>query len=327
MRASLRTLSLVTPWVLLGCEELGYYPYDCFEHNACGDNCPGQCVPLPPIGFGGPALLWIGREADAPRCPDRASKLVYEGHGDLDASTECAPCQCTEPACVLPSGVTASSSPMCQGPGFVELDAPAGWDGSCASPATVQPAQLGSVTIAPPTVVSCAPVIDHVTTADLGVASPWGVFARACAGEAIPRVCDDPGLTCLPSAEPPPPGFRQCIAYLRDDHPPCPADYPDEHLFFGGLEDTRACTACECTPTAPSDCSASVSIYADDGCATWLASGLVTDAPSCHDVPAGMGVGSMAATWVTQEPGACEASGGVAVGEATPVTPTMFCCQ
>jgi hypothetical protein len=40
-----------------------------------------------------------------------------------------------------------------------------------------------------------------------------------------------------------------------------------------------------------------------------------------------MGVGSMAATWVTQEPGTCAASGGVAVGEAKPVTPTMFCCQ
>src|SRR3972149_4183011 len=34
----------------------------------------------------------------------------------------------------------------------------------------------------------------------------------ACAGEAITDVCGDPGLTCLPTAEPPPPGVSTGIS-------------------------------------------------------------------------------------------------------------------
>lgn len=216
---------------------------------------------------------------------------------------------------------------MCQGPGFIPLDTPAGWDGSCTSPATVTPNQLGSVTIEPLTLSPCTPIVDHVTTGDLGVPSPWGTFARACSGKPLANVCSDPGLLCMPSAEPPQPGFRQCILFLRDGEPLCPADYPEKHLLFGGLEDTRACTACQCTPAGPSSCAASVSVYADDSCVTWLASVLVTETPQCHAVAGGMGMGSLKAAWVTDEPGACVASGGVAVGQAKPVAPSYFCCQ
>ena len=322
------------PWIVLtavaapGCEALSYYPDGCDNRNSCGDdNCPGQCVPLPSIDFSGPALLWIGREVEAPECPDKAPRPIYQGHGDLDDSNECAPCACSEPACALPAGVTASSSPMCQGPGFVDLDAPAGWDGSCASPGVVGAAQLGSITMGPVTAIPCAPVVDRITAKDLGVPSPWGTFARACAGEALPHVCNDPGQTCLPSAEPPPPGFRQCYVHLRDGDPQCPPDFPEKHTFYGDLEDTRACTACACTETVASECAAVMTAYEDGICGDFIVSSMMMADAICLDVGAGTTLGSFKASWTVEAPGSCVATGGAPTGGATPLDPRTFCCQ
>jgi len=313
-----------------GCERTFQF-YDCEDPcETCLEPCPkcdGECVPLPPLEFNGPALLWIGKEADAPQCPDRAPQPIYEGHAGLDDSNQCSPCECTQPRCVLPSGVTASPSTCSNGPGVpTAFDAPAGWDGSCTSPTPVD--QLGSITIAPLTIAPCLPVVDHVTIKDLYAGSTWATFARACTGLVYEGACANAGERCVPTAEPPPPGFRQCLLYLPSDEAVCPTDYPEKHTFFRGLEDTRACTACECTPIFPSHCAASLSAYTDASCMTGLVSALMgADASQCHDVMPGAQIASMKATWTLDDPGTCAPMGGFPTGTAIPTTPRTFCCQ
>lgn len=312
-----------------GClKDLSLYSDDCRETATCGDPCPGDCVPLPPLGFDGPALLWMGAVADLPAaCPDRAPTPVYSGFANLDDSNECPPCQCTPPVCVLPSGVTASTLDTCpnDGPGamLTPYDAPAGWNGTCTSSGTIPADQVGSVSIAPATVRPCEPVLPQQPAIFEGLF--WAQAALACAGEAIDGVCHDPGMTCLPTAEPPPPGFQQCILYLFDDEPDCPADYPEKRTFYkAAIDDTRACTACECIETQPSTCTASVAGYQDAACSVEAFPPL---SDGCWDPSNDVPLGGLKAAWDVNAPGACAPSGGVPIGEAKPVGPRRFCCQ
>ena len=337
MKESLRNGLLVTLTAALGCASTtgvcGCYADECSDTSLCdvGPSCPGQCLPLPPIHFKGPTLLWTGPEADAPLCPDRAPSPVYEGYAGLDGTHACPPCGCTEPACVFPAGLTASSQACANAGGgtLTAFEAPAGWSGACTSPTTVASNLLSSVTLAPASARPCEPVAPEVPQ-DGSPHSPWSTFARACMGEVIEGACADPGTTCEPTAEPPPPGFRQCILYQGEGDPACPTEYPDKHIFYEGLEDTRECTPCECAQTVPSSCSALVSYYQDDACAT-LSASIVVDSSagaSCHDIMVqGAELGSMEAAWVMDEPGACVAGGGAPVGEAKPAHPSTFCCQ
>ena len=319
----------------LGCDALSYFPEDCADELLCpGDPCPGQCVPLAPLGFDGPALLWIGPESQAPECPARAPRKVYEGHGGLNASHECPPCECSEPTCVLPEGIVTSTLNVCpnDGPGatLTDFDAPPAWDGSCAAPPPVDPSLLGSLTIQPATERPCGPVPPEVAH-DIGPIG-WGLFARGCLGEAIDSVCSDPGTTCLPSAEPPPPGFRQCIMHLLPDDGSgvlCPAEYPEMHAFYGSVDDERACTECVCTQTAPSTCLARLSAYTDGACSSPLFENMPigTANSPCIDVMPGLQLGSIAATWQTDQPGSCQTSGGEPIGQVKAKDPRTFCCQ
>jgi hypothetical protein len=335
MRAtSLSLVAIAAVFLGTGCEALSYYPETCVDELKCpGNNCPGACVPLPPLWFDGPVLLWIGPESEAPECPARAPKKVYEGHAGLYASHECPPCACSQPACEFPAGVTASDTTMCQGPGFTPLDTPAAWSGSCTAVSPVVPADdLRSVIIEPVTERACAPVPPDVAhdTGPIG----WGVLARGCRGEAIDTVCNDPGLTCIPSADPPPPGFHQCILSIAPDEEAsveCPVDYPDMHVFSRDVEDSRACTQCTCNQTAPSTCSALFSLFQGDACDPGqllgtTAVGFGSEACAPVQLPAAE-LGSMAASWTTNEPGSCVASGGEATGEVKPRSPRTFCCQ
>ena len=291
--------------------------------------CPGQCVPIGPLNWTrDPFLLWIGNEIEAPDCPPRAPQIGYEGHADLVASDECGECSCGAPSCELPSGLTASSETCANdGPGATHtpFNAPADWDGSCVAPPAVPANLLGSVTIAPLTASPCVPETGSIPTAGQAY---WKTYARACQGEAF-GPCPDPATVCAPTAEPPPAGFVQCIQYIREGDAECPEKYPVKHVFYEGLNDTRDCTQCMCSVPVGSDCSAAIVGYSDVNCTTevvvsWQSLGV---AP-CHDngMP-GSGLRSMSATLETNQPGYCQASGGVPYGEATPTNPSTFCCQ
>jgi hypothetical protein len=132
----------------------------------------------------------------------------------------------------------------------------------------------------------------------------------------------------MPSAEAPPPGFQQCILYLREGDPVCPTTFPDKVTFYDDADDTRMCTRCECTETQAPTCLARMSAYQGADCTNPLFENVpVSDTPMCVDAMQGMGLGSVQAHWDTDVPGTCMASGGLETGEIKPVGPSTFCCQ
>jgi len=295
--------------------------------NPCG-SCVGQCIPIPPLDFDGPMIVYIGPEQGAPACPAHAPVNAYEGFADLldSSSYYCPPCECSKPACVLPEGVTASPETCMQGAGGVttQVDAPTGWKGECTSPTTAS--NLGSVTIAPVTIQLCEPIVEVVPDWDFDPI--WKTFARACRGQVDNGRCADPGLICMPTAEPPPPGFQQCIAYSKDAVPECPDTYPDKYTFYAGVDDTRGCTECECQQQGQPDCAALISLYQTESCSSVLHSGPIgTQTALCSDVMPGLQLRSIEASWLVNDPGTCTPTGGIPVGEVVPEGPKVFCCQ
>lgn len=294
------------------------------------DECPGQCVPLPPLGFDGPALLWFGPAEEVPECPARAPTLVFQGFDGLqDTPLECPECDCSQPVCAFPEALATHQQPLCQG-NTVDFPAPQGWSGSCVAPASIFFSGSGSVRVGATSEQPCAPVADAPQKGNPG--PDFTVVARGCAGEAITDVCQDPGHTCMPTAEPPPPGFRQCIMYtFPDDDAPveCPEDFPEVHRFYSDVDDGRECTECTCTQTATSMCVARLATFTDASCSAGseIFSTTVGDLSLCNEVMPGMILRGMSATWMVNQPGACQASGGESVGAAVPRAPRTFCCQ
>ena len=292
------------------------------------DSCPGQCVPTGPLDWTrDPFLLWIGNTIEAPECPDRAKNQGYEGFADLVAPDECGPCSCGSPSCELPTALTASSETCANdGPAATHtlFDAPPDWSGACVAPPAVPANLLGSVTIAPLTVSPCVSETGPIPTKGQAY---WKTYARACLGE-VAGSCASSAEVCSPTAEPPPPGFSQCIKYLMPGDAKCPDTYPVKHVFYGAFNDTRDCTQCTCSAPEASVCTALVSYYSNANCTTLMnAAWIGQDVGQCHDAMPGSVLQSMSAMPVDNQPGYCQASGGVPYGEATPTNPSTFCCQ
>ena len=294
------------------------------------ETCPGQCVPIPPVNWTDPLLLWTGDALLAPECPaDQAGQIVYEGHAGLVDPPTCQDCTC-EPAageCGLPSVLTASSE-FCGQSGmevdFSGLDAdPAVCNTENSIPAGNDPK---SVTLGPLTLMEsgCKPSNPLPAPRKNGSASAR-TFARACRGVAFPP-CLDPSFLCVPTAEPPPEGFSQCI-YRLGDHE-CPADYPDKRVFFDKVTDTRSCSPCSCGEPTGSACSAKVLFFQDMDC-TQPAGGVdgTSLGPECDLLWPGPPLLGKKVTDITYYPGSCPASGGEPVGSADLMHPSTFCCQ
>jgi hypothetical protein len=293
--------------------------------------CEGSCASLPPAGWEREHfLLWTGAEADAPTCPVNASSRYLRGYADLIALGDCDACSCGDPACVLPSGVTANSS-ICPGsaPGSIHTDfpAPPAWTGACTSPAAVPFNDAKSVEIAAPTVTPCTPVT--VPVASKLLPPSWGKYVVTCQGTAYGR-CDDSGSSCVsaPDAK-----FRLCLqsddVSAQLEAGTCPSDYPERHMIYKNFNDQRSCTPCACDLPTGSDCSAEVSTYADGACTTLISSNVLssTQGLGCHDNGSGLSLGSMSASWKTNKPGACKPTGGDLVGQAVAAPLALFCCQ
>jgi hypothetical protein len=100
--------------------------------------CPGACVPLGSTDWIEPALLWIGKEDEAPECPPSAPVASSFVYADLNAPNLCGTCKCeaSSGTCALPATLTAASA-QCPGsaPGIAHtsFDSPPGWTGACTS--------------------------------------------------------------------------------------------------------------------------------------------------------------------------------------------------
>jgi hypothetical protein len=294
--------------------------------------CPGQCLPWPPVGWGTPELMWIGPESEAPACPDPGLLADYQGAIDLDAGAlPCGECGCEPPdgGCTLPTTLTTNAATCAAvGPSTVQtpFNAPPGWDGGCITFADAIAAGalcdgspcVVSLTIAAPTVAeSGCTAIQPPTPA----APPTSSYAVACIGE-VALGCAT-GFFCLPPAT----AFRVCVAEQGDvDCPGVP--YTEKHLAFAGMDDARSCSPCTCGAPSGDKCTVTLSIYPDDACAMGVTLEVPIDStgPLCDGVLPGAAVGSESATPPVYEAGSCEPSGGVPGGSVTPSSPTTFCC-
>jgi hypothetical protein len=140
----------------------------------------------------------------------------------------------------------------------------------------------------------------------------------------------DPGKTCTPSPPTgdaaPPEGFLTCIH--REGEHECPATYPDRHIFYAGVEDTRACAPCGCTEPTGATCSVLASAFSDDGCLQLVAGQVINaDAPYCGTIAPGAALGSKSVSVLSLDPGRCEPVGGEPVGSIAPATAATFCCH
>jgi hypothetical protein len=262
--------------------------------------------------------------------------MAYEGRADPTAVAFCEPCACGVPsgACALPATLTASAG-SCGGADAsapeTPFDPPSGWDGGCTTSDSIPadaPCDGGpcvqSLTIAAPVVVEtgCAVMQHDVEQGPVR----WRSYARACA-QAVETECDDNQKLCVPVA---PPGFATCV-YQKGDND-CPtgtvSPYTEKHVFYEGVEDTRACTACSCGPPSGSVCSAELFVYGDSACATVpsYAETVTSAGAECLDLAPGAALGSKSASAPTYTPGACQPSGGAPTGGITAVVPSTFCC-
>ncbi len=301
--------------------------------STTGPLCAGQCAPLGPAEWQGPALVWMGPPGHAPECPPSAPVAGDLGLADLTAPLTCGACTCDPPqgSCALPTTWTAAAAPCAgDGPGIkhTSFDAPAGWSGACTAKNPVAAAQkcdglncVQSLTIAPSTLVE-GPCGVSVAAPSRPVTATWGEAARSCHGVTVGG-CAGPGELCAPPAEP---GYRRCL--VRDGEHACPEVYTVAHHFFTGLDDTRACSACGCGAPLGSTCTTLVSAYADGACGSPIASVTVdTTKPACVDIlPSGAALGSKLAEEPTYAPGTCQPSGGEAMGAALPANPVTVCC-
>lgn len=326
----MRNLVLLSLLLLLPACQTGHIDvYGCKEPcRDCEDPCTpcphGECVPLPPLGWEGPVLLWVGSEEEAPGCPERAPNTVYEGHDGLTYTPQCPECSCGPSACVH-SGLIAWGAADCLPAGSeTPYPAPEGWQGECTSNGTIPEAQFGSIELLAPTEAPCEALTGTVPKqADIR----WGTLARACQTSEPLGACDAATL-CVPTSEPPPEGFSQCL-FKEGDQGECPFGYPERRVFYEGIDTSAAgCTACACSPPEGGACLASMVAYEDALCLDAFTTGSpYLDAPDCTNAMPGYDLRGMSASWMVNEPGTCTASGGEPFGEAKPAIPATFCCQ
>jgi hypothetical protein len=294
-----------------------------------GGGCAGKCWESSPDFFEEVSMYWIGPpdEAPDPPCPDFAPHVGFTGYTDLQAPHTCPVCSCSPAECALPEEMHVFAAP-CPGDGAPSLvwDSPA-WLGECTAEGAIPPGLMcggepcaQSLMIDASTVV--APCQAHAQGDEFKPPPTWGLMARECkiaplTGEGCPNL----GEACIP---PLPEGYTLCVH--RDGHDPafaCDEPYPRRVEVFANYQDNRACEPCACSAA---DCSALVTAFSDGACGVQIASATVAlGDPQCVDLPAGVGLGSKAATWMAQTPGSCTGTGGP-VGAAVGVGPITLCC-
>ena len=145
---------------------------------------------------------------------------------------------------------------------------------------------------------------------------------RACGASAAPVQADCPaGSVCAPTPSGP---FEPTLCIEQPGNvPACPTvAYTSRSVVFGGLNDTRGCSACTCGPVTGASCSGSVTEFAqsDTGCTTGQT--IYALGQSCDPVqqPSSLELA------MTSSGGSCAPSPVVATGSAVPTQPMTFCC-
>jgi hypothetical protein len=163
-----------------------------------------------------------------------------------------------------------------------------------------------------------------VRTAAIYADPVWSTYGLAC--DTLPGgACPQGNKACLPAV--PDAGgagaWHACVV-LREAIDPCTntGPYTDRHLLYDGAT-MPACSPCACGAST-STCTASLALYEDSACITFVGALALGDAPVCTESQST--VQSALLGPVTYTPGACAPGGGVESGTVTPTGPSTFCC-
>jgi hypothetical protein len=296
-------------------------------------DCNSMCLPEgpPPDWSREPLLVWYGPSSQVTmdaKCPDGSKGLLL--HTDPLASYHCPSCICGDPSCVLPSGIIASNTDMCQGPLVTEF--PATDPDGCSTPIEIKPDTFRSLGLLAPTVSPCAASMEMPTDEEKERHTSWANNALICSGKALGTCALD--QTCMMFL-PPIPGYMHCIQGATEGAKvtSCPERYPLLFTFYHSLDDEASCTPCKCDPAVGSQCTAEVSAFTDSSCVE--SSHIFEDyivplaAPQCATVPSNTALRGMTEKWVINKPGKCTPRGGEPTGVPIPDQKTSwtFCCS
>ena len=320
---------------------------DCKDLDDCADY---TCVGSVPQGWTGYFFVYDGMLMGDPGCVDQAPTPMYVGANSLNAPpAECAACSCGAPqgeACTPTQMFTVADAPCGQQPTYTgPTNMPGGWTGSCAHHLNPmgQPTVWGSdFECGPDNLQQCnvsisgaAPTVQGGFCASSGgqatiVPAEWQGFGRACGD--VPTTGKGCNLTqtCVPKPPAPYVGGICIKKNANNGATTCPSGvslFKNQHTFFESFTDSRMCTGCSCGPDLGATCAGTYSVHSDlqiNTCNQFVTS---WTAGTCVNLPGNPIVGPFLFN-ITTPPtgGSCQPQGGMAVGQATPTFPTMYCC-
>jgi hypothetical protein len=291
--------------------------------------CAGAygCIPAIPTGWTGPIALYAGSGA-RPVCGVGFQSAPVDQNDTLSVTP--ATCSC---ACGTPQGVQCGASAVTFSN---ETNGMAGCNLAPCFSTTLTPGKCTTIDA----LTACISVTGVAMTATASMPqggscaatpsttlppTPWGTNTRACAESAAVQATDcAAGSFCAPRPQSP---FDATACIAKTGNVVCPAtSYTVRHVYFGGLDDERACSACTCGPVVGASCANSGNIDLDVYAST---NGTCDGGAISYALPASCDPVQEPADFllrVTLASGSCTASAVAATGTATATQPTTYCC-
>lgn len=223
--------------------------------GACGTN--GECVSAP-SGFKGPVAVWMGTTSDtAPGCSQSSGypNQVLNLEANLNTpAASCPSCSCDAPTgetCPTVVNLSYYSDTQCQG-AYYWGPLPVDSSNSCSGfelgrgPGGEQPQSAVFDDI--PTGGSCT---SHSSGQANIPKATWTNQARVCGGAST--IGCGSGSVCAPV---PAQSFKLCV--YQSGNVACPQPFSEQHTYYSGVTDTRACSQCDCGAPAGASCSGTI---------------------------------------------------------------------
>ena len=296
-----------------------------FDAGAC------TCFEAPAFGWTGPVSLASAPNlATLPSCGGAYAADAFAGHAGLTAPATCPACTCGDPTgvtcdpplhvmhdrCASPACGWSSTTPIdAQACNAITFDNPGG---ACTAIHAIQ------VPASTPSGGTCAPA----PAAIAAVEATWSDEARACSAAGVSQGKCTTGQVCAWDAEA---GHKLCVWQKGDKEcPASPSVYAEKHLYYGGIDDQRLCSACACGAPSGGTCSGSIEVFAQGATSCGGTPASTAPTGTCTTLAASVTAGG-AALPLKWAPGTavgrtCAASGGAPSGSAAPADPTTFCC-
>lgn len=288
--------------------------------NVASCDTGDACVVAPPEGWAGPAALAkVATVADLPDCSGAFSAADTVGYEGPDwAPGECTACSCGAPSGVecAPPDVRFFGSSSCD---YLAYEATLLGDGACT--VFVQPTgNYGANSDAVDPVAGTGTCVSM--GGELVAEEPsWAATVGACALSDEQNSCGE-GMMCVPEV---PHAFNLGLCIYRSGDTPCPAGpYQARTLLHQSIDDTRACSDCECGEPVGVSCDARIDFYSDASCSESYVT-LESPGQQCLGL---WGAAPTSGMLVVENlvGGGCAPGGGQAVGEIVPREAMTVCC-